>query len=89
FSNSFFFVIATEDNTLVEITPSAPNRNNKEVNKPFTVKLNRGQIYSVLGTTNGITGSDLTGSKIKSISSNSSGSCKKIAVFSGAGKISI
>lgn len=89
FSNSFFFVVATEDNTLVEITPSAPNKNNKEVNKPFTVKLNRGQIYSVLGTTNGITGSDLTGSKIKSISSNSSGSCKKIAVFSGAGKISI
>lgn len=89
FSNSFFFVVATEDNTLVEITPSATNKNNREVNKSFTVQLNKGQIYSVFGTTNGTTGSDLTGSKIKSISSNGAGTCKKIAVFSGTGKISI
>lgn len=89
FSNSFFFVVATEDNTVVEITPSAQNKNNRPVNTPFFVTLNKGQIYSVLGTTTGNIGSDLTGSKIRSVSVNSSGACKKIAVFSGAGKMSI
>ncbi|WP_162847458.1 gliding motility-associated C-terminal domain-containing protein [Sediminibacterium goheungense] len=89
FSNSFFFVVATEDNTVVEITPSAQNRNNKPVNTPFTVTLNKGQIYSVMGTTSGNTGTDLTGSKIRSVSVNAAGGCKKIAVFSGTGKISI
>ncbi len=89
YSNSFFFVVATEDNTVVEITPSAQNRNNKPINTPFTVTLNKGQIYSVMGTTSGNTGTDLTGSKIRSVSVNSTGGCKKIAVFSGTGKISI
>lgn len=89
FSNSFFFVVATENNTVVEITPSAQNRNNRPVNTPFFVTLNKGDIYSVFGTTTGTTGSDLTGSKIRSVSVNASGSCKKIAVFSGAGKMSI
>jgi gliding motility-associated-like protein len=89
FSNSFFFVIAVEDNTEVEITPSAQNRNNIAPNTAYKVKLNKGQIYSVIGTTTGNFGTDLTGSKIKSVSLNASGSCKKIAVFSGTGKISI
>lgn len=89
YSNSFFFVVATEDNTVVEITPSAQNRNNRPINTPFTVTLNKGQIYSVMGTTTGNSGTDLTGSKIRSVSVNSTGGCKKIAVFSGAGKMSI
>ncbi len=89
FSNSFFFVVATENNTVVEITPSAPNKNNRPVNTPFFVTLNKGQIYSVFGTTTGTTGSDLTGSKIRSVSASAGGACKKIAVFSGAGKMSL
>ncbi|SKA12411.1 PKD domain-containing protein [Sediminibacterium ginsengisoli] len=89
FSNSFFFVVATEDNTTVEITPSAANKNGLAPNAPFLISLNKGQIYSVLGTTNGSAGTDLTGSKIRSVSANGSGGCKKIAVFSGAGKMSI
>ncbi len=89
FANSFFFVVATEDNTTVEITPSAANLNGLAVNQPFTVSLNAGQIYSVMGTTNGAQGTDLTGSRIRSISAGGSSGCKKIAVFSGSGKISI
>lgn len=89
YSNSFFFVVATEDNTTVEITPSANNKNGKPAGIPFTVTLNQGQIYNVMGTTSGNQGTDLTGSRIRSISSNGSGGCKKIAVFSGSGKISI
>lgn len=89
FSNSFFFVVATEDNTTVEITPSAANLNGLAPGFAATVSLNKGEIYSVLGTTNGTQGTDLTGSRIRSISAGGSGGCKKIAVFSGAGKISI
>ena len=54
----------------------------------YTVNLNKGQIYQVMGTVNGTNGSDLTGSLIKSVASGSGG-CKRIAVFSGSGKISI
>ena len=50
--------------------------------------LNKGQIYQVLGTVNGLNGVDLTGSLIKSVASGTGG-CKRIAVFSGSGKISI
>ncbi len=89
FANSFFFIVATEDNTTVEITPSAANKNGKTPGVPFTVTLNQGQIYNVMGTTSGIYGTDLTGSRIRSVGTNGIGGCKKIAVFSGAGKISI
>ncbi len=40
-----------------------------------------------MGSGNGTTGTDLTGTRIRTVST--AGSCKKIAVFSGAGKISI
>lgn len=89
-ANSFFFVVATEDNTSIEITPSAYNLNGLTPNAPSApITLNKGQIYSVMGTTVGTSGTDLTGSKIRSISANGTGGCKKIAVFSGSGKISI
>lgn len=87
-SYSYFFVVATEDNTLVEITPSAATKGGKAANVPFTVSLNKGQVYQVLGAAfNNSTGADLTGSVIKSI--NSGSGCKRIAVFCGSGKISI
>jgi gliding motility-associated-like protein len=90
---SNFFVVGTEDNTTVEITPSAINKNNRTPGIPFYVTLNKGQIYSVFGSNTNIgtaqsTGSDLTGSRIRSISSGNE-PCKKIAVFSGSGKMSI
>ena len=88
-SNSFFFVVATEDNTAVEITPSAANLNGLTPNIPTVVNLNKGQIYNVMGTTAGNIGTDLTGSRIRSTSTTTTGGCKKIAVFSGAGKMSI
>ncbi|MFZ9694948.1 MAG: IgGFc-binding protein, partial [Chitinophagaceae bacterium] len=93
-SNSYFTVIAVEDNTTVEITPSANTVNGWAAGSVNTITLNKGQIYQVLGTVNNtpsgglFSGVDLTGSKIKSVSSGSS-SCKRIAVFSGAGKIKI
>ncbi|MBS1642655.1 MAG: PKD domain-containing protein [Bacteroidetes bacterium] len=87
-ANSFAFVVAVETGiTQVEITPSVTNKNGRVAGVPFTVNLTQGQVYSLMGITSGLTGTDLTGTRIRSISS--AGSCKKIAVFCGTGKISI
>ncbi|TBR18855.1 MAG: PKD domain-containing protein, partial [Chitinophagaceae bacterium] len=93
-ANSYFTIIAVEDNTAVEITPTGNTKNGWFAGNTYTVNLNKGQIYQVLGTHNNTpvgglyTGADLTGSKIKSVSSGTN-SCKRIAVFSGAGKMRI
>ena len=93
-SNSYFTIIAVEDNTTVEIIPSAPTTEGWAANSVNTVTLNKGEIYQVLGTVvntagGGLkTGVDLTGSRIRSVATGSSG-CKRIAVFSGAGKMRI
>ena len=87
FSNSFAFVVAVEDGTTtVEITPGDATRN-RPSNAPFQVTLTKGQVYSIMGTSSGTRGSDLTGTRIRTISSG--GACKKIAVFCGSGKMSI
>ena len=81
-SYSYFFIVATEDGTTVEITPSAFTVGGRQAGVTFTETLNRGQVYQVLSNT------DLTGSTIRSVS-NVAGGCKRIAVFSGAGRIGI
>ena len=90
-SNSYFTIIATEDNTSVEITYGGLTKSKRPAGSKDTVKLNKGEIYQVLGDHNNNVasqnlyyGEDLTGSRIKSI-----GTCKRIAVFSGSGKIRI
>ncbi|HUH32767.1 MAG TPA: PKD domain-containing protein, partial [Daejeonella sp.] len=92
-SFSYFFVVAVEDNTQVEITPAAATHGHA-AGVPFIVNLRKGQVYQVLGvstftTPNGFsTGVDLTGSTIRSITTTTE-PCKRIAVFSGSGKIAI
>lgn len=81
-SYSYFYAVATEDNTVLEITPSALTKGGRPANVPFQVTLMKGQVYNVLS------GNDLTGSRIRSISTGTT-TCKKIAVFSGTGKIYI
>ncbi len=83
-SNSYsaFDIIATEDNTTVEITSAAQLLDGKAAGAAFTVVLNKGQIYQGLSST------DLTGTRIRSVS-NSDGGCKKIAVYSGSSKVYI
>ncbi|WP_439696976.1 PKD domain-containing protein [Mucilaginibacter sp. AW1-7] len=81
-SYSTFAVIGTEDNTTVEITPTTYLLNGEPPGKPFTVNLNKGQVYQ------GLANDDLTGTRIRTISTQA-GSCKKVAVFSGSSKILI
>jgi gliding motility-associated-like protein len=87
-SHSYFFVIAADTGTTsVEITPSALTSGGKPAGVPFLVSLKQGQVYQVLGSTSGNSGVDLTGSRIRSI--NTGSGCKRIAVYSGSGKISV
>ncbi|MEP6711765.1 MAG: PKD domain-containing protein [Ferruginibacter sp.] len=87
-SNSFLTIVAVEDNTTVEIIPTVATKGGWAANSVNVISLNKGEIYQVLGTTSGGNGVDLSGSSIRSISSGTA-SCKKIAVFSGSGKVSI
>ena len=92
-SFSYFFVIAVEDNTQVEITPSEATQGHA-AGVPFIVNLSKGQVYQVLGESSFVSplgssaGVDLTGSTIRSITTTAE-PCKRIAVFSGSGKIAI
>lgn len=93
-SHSYFFVVATEDNTEIVITPSVDTQGGLQAGvSSAPILLNKGEIYQVFGkqtsgTTGTTFGTDLTGTRIQSVST-SSAPCKKIAVFSGSGKIGI
>ena len=87
-ANCFFYVIATDTGTTtVEITPSAATLT-KPAGVPFTVTMTQGQTFNMMGVTTGNNGVDLTGSKVRSLPT-AAGSCKRIAVFSGSGRIGI
>ena len=82
-SYSYFFAIATDTGTTsIEVTPSSNTRGGLVAGTTYTYNLTQGEVFQVLSA------SDLTGSKIKSVSSGAAG-CKRIAVFCGSGKISI
>lgn len=69
---SEFSIVATEDNTSIDITPAATTSGGKPAGVTFNITLNRGQVYSVKAL------EDLSGSMVKVTNG-----CKKIAVFSG------
>lgn len=76
--NSEFLIVASEDNTVVNIWPSVLTDNNIHAGQLKTITLNQGEVYQVqAGNTATLTDSgDLTGSYITSD--------KPIAVFSGS-----
>jgi hypothetical protein len=92
---SWAYVIAKEDHTRVEITPSTVTRNQVwtglKPNVPKVIELQKGYIYQILGANDGsdtmglggtsISGKDLTGTLIRSISPG-----KPIAVFCGSSR---
>ena len=75
--NSEFLIVATEDNTKVIIIPSKNTDKLHFANIPFTINLNKGELYQVQSLNHSnLTGQgDLTGSYIKSD--------RPISVFSG------
>ncbi len=86
---SWLYVVAKENNTRVEITPAVVTRKGKPAGVPFTVDLQKGQIYQVIGAMqSGSTGYELTGTKVTSIA-NASGQCYPIGVFAGSSRTAI
>jgi hypothetical protein len=86
---SWAYVIASHDNTVVEITPSVLTRMSKPAGVPFFVTLNKGEIYQVIGAnpTNSSTALEVSGTKFRSIA-NPMGECYPVAVFSGSSRTS-
>lgn len=85
-SYSWFFVVAAENNTRLQITPSDSTEGGWLPNQPYTVNLNKGEIYNVFGKKTGpYTGKDMSGSKIVSVS-GADGNCHPVAVFSGSSR---
>ncbi|MBK8494659.1 MAG: IgGFc-binding protein [Chitinophagaceae bacterium] len=88
-------VAADTGTTTIEITPTGNTMGGWVAGTTYTVTLTQGQVYNVMGQMistpfqcNPVcTGYDLTGSLIRSV--NTGSGCKKIAVFSGSGRISI
>lgn len=89
---SWFYVIATENNTRIEITPADTTQGGVLPGQTFTVNLNRGETYNVMGkAVNGgnqlwQASKDMTGSKAVSIP-GADGKCHPFALFSGSGGI--
>jgi gliding motility-associated-like protein len=73
---SAFLIIATENNTVVDIIPSCTTEANNPPNYNYSISLNKGQTYLVKSRGNGTSG-NLSGSFVKARE------CKKIAVFNG------
>lgn len=72
-----FAIVATEDNSKITITPSVETVGGNKANVPFSVTLNRGDVYQVVGKSEFRAGLkvDLTGSLVTST--------KPISVFGG------
>lgn len=78
-----FLIVAQEDNTRVEITPTAPTEKGMIKNSLYTITLNKGETYLVKSQQVADTkkNNDLTGSSIVST--------KPIAVFSGHARTAV
>ena len=74
---SAFLIVATEDNTTIDITPTVTSFTGfHPANEEFSITLNAGQAYQYRSTYNG-SQRDLSGSRI------TARDCKRIAVFNG------
>jgi gliding motility-associated-like protein len=88
---SWFYAIASEDNTRLEITPSDTTKNGWLPGQTYTVNLNKGESYHVFGKAifdgdPAKASKDMTGSKVVAVL-GADGNCHPVAVFSGSGGI--
>lgn len=76
---SELLIVATEDDTEIEIIPTVNTLGGQPAGAPFTVQLDRGQSYQVKSANEGL---DLTGTLVRA--TENSGGCRPFAVFSGS-----
>ncbi|PZV87559.1 CHU domain-containing protein [Algoriphagus aquaeductus] len=75
-NESTLLVVASEENTRVEITLAEASVSGDPKGTPYEITLNRGQSYQIKAR------GDLTGSRVRVVGDNAD-DCKKIAVFGG------
>jgi gliding motility-associated-like protein len=73
-------IVATEDNTMIDITPNCNTEGGRAAGTTFTITLQRGETYHIRSATRLL---DLSGTLIQARD------CKKIAVFGGANRSSV
>jgi gliding motility-associated-like protein len=78
-SRSELLIVATEDNTQIEITPSVLTQGMNQAGVPYIIDIDAGETYQVRALSSA---ADLTGTRIKS--TPQSGECRPFAVFAGA-----
>jgi len=84
--NSYFYVIADNDNTVIDVTPTVGVSNpGMSPGTTTTVTLNKGQVFQVVASS--LT-QELTGSTVKSVP-NADGKCFPIATFSGTSRTTL
>jgi hypothetical protein len=67
-SYSWFYVVASENNTRLEISPSDTTQGGWLPHQAYTINLNKGEIYNVFGKRTGsLTSKDMSGSKVVSV----------------------
>ncbi|RXK82937.1 PKD domain-containing protein [Filimonas effusa] len=81
-SRSYNFIVASEDNTVVEITPAVPTRGGRPAGQPFQVTLNKGDIYQVMGLNP--RGMEMSGTRLTAVA-NRFGKCYPFGAFAGSG----
>ncbi len=72
---SCFLIVATENSTTIDITPSCATAGGNAANTMFTITLQKGETYMVKANSNKL---DLSGTLVQARD------CKKIALFSGS-----
>ena len=77
---SAFAIVATENSTTIEITPSVLTKGGNAANTKFTIVLNKGESYQVQASTSKL---DLSGTLVQALN------CKRIAVFGGSSRSAI
>ncbi len=77
---SCFAIVATENSTTIDITPSCATMGGNPANTTFTITLQKGETYMVKANTNKL---DLSGTLVQARD------CKKIAVFGGSNRSAI
>lgn len=79
-----FLVVATADNTTVEITPTVDSDGGQTAGVPFTITLNQGDMYQMFNNSGS---ENFSYTKIES--SSGAGNCAPVAVFAGSKCINI
>ncbi|MFN3876640.1 MAG: IgGFc-binding protein, partial [Flavobacteriales bacterium] len=79
FYKSELLIVATADNTQIQVTPSVNTAGGRPAGVPFTITLNAGETYQVQSALSSL---DLSGTTV--LGTAASGPCRPFAVFGGS-----